>query len=647
MATASQSSLEDQAETILSDLREKPIIKDILDHLRANLPENLHYHSIQHTEDVLREAIVFSIHDGLEKEEIELLAIGAAYHDAGFMETEFNNEKIGAQMAEDAMRKYNGYSENDISCVKDMILDTKLVPTTKGLKQIARSKLSKYLLDADLSNFGRDDFFEKGSLHRKEAGLDEETYLTRSFELLRNHAWLTQAAESLRENTKQQNLKELSKLLLKLKATDDSMQDISLNLERLAFLAKLPLLLNSSFDRKKVIEMTIQNLVSSLEAEAATVFLLNDANTELTFWALAGGNKLELEGKKMPRDKGIVGWVIDRKESLLILDAANDPRFFSDIDKKGGFVTKNLICVPILVRGDTPIGAIQVLNKRGDKAFKEDELLFVEQCAHQVALAIDNARLFEKVEKRKRLLETVHKRKDEMISVIAHEFRTPLGIIQGASDMLASGLLSDEDQIKEMQSSLQHGVERLTYLLSQVKELSVLTPETIKAEQKPFKVENVVNTISGKFSKICKDRSLEFETIVQDGIPDAKGDVELILICLNHLLANAVRFTQDGGKIALNIKEGHGIVEFEVTDTGIGIEESEMNLIFEKFYEVGSALNHSSGDYAFKSGGLGLGLSAVKSILEAHGASIEIESKVSQGSTFRFCLPAAQEGGNS
>ena len=78
----------------------------------------------------------------------------------------------------------------------------------------------------------------------------------------------------------------------------------------------------------------------------------------------------------------------------------------------------------------------------------------------------------------------------------------------------------------------------------------------------------------------------------------------------------------------------------EVSDTGIGLEKDEIPLIFEKFYEVGDSLNHSSGDLEFKSGGLGLGLATVRAILKAHGSTCEVSSDAGKGSTFAFFLPA-------
>ena len=119
------------------------------------------------------------------------------------------------------------------------------------------------------------------------------------------------------------------------------------------------------------------------------------------------------------------------------------------------------------------------------------------------------------------------------------------------------------------------------------------------------------------------------------------ADTTLLLVVLKNLISNSIRFTADGGEIVLRAALQAGLVEISVRDTGIGIEAKELPLIFEKFYEVTDALEHTSGTYEFRSCGLGLGLSSVKTILESHGSEIEVKSEPGKGSEFKFCLRRA------
>ncbi len=352
-----------EPEELVNVLKSKPLISEILARLKSELPKNLHYHSAAHTEDVLHETVLFSMLDGLTDREIELLAVAAAYHDAGFIASPINNESIGARMARAAMEKQGDFSAEEIKLVESMILDTRLVETPTGLKQVASNELSKYLLDADLSNFGREDFFTMGDLLRKELGFDRNLFLQRTLELLSNHSWNVNSSRKLRQAKKDENLRRLNDLVTKLNRSDEHSQALTRGIDRIAFLAKLPLLLNSSLSTREIIGVAVDHLKLRLGAEAGTVFLLNNTLTELTFWAMRGGDGRRLEGQKMPAGRGIVGWVIEKQESVLINDVKSDPRFFAVIDKEGTFLTRNMICVPLTVRGETPIGAIQVINK--------------------------------------------------------------------------------------------------------------------------------------------------------------------------------------------------------------------------------------------------------------------------------------------
>jgi signal transduction histidine kinase len=110
---------------------------------------------------------------------------------------------------------------------------------------------------------------------------------------------------------------------------------------------------------------------------------------------------------------------------------------------------------------------------------------------------------------------------------------------------------------------------------------------------------------------------------------------------MRNLITNAIKFTPDGGHVYVTSEPKTGRVELEVRDTGIGISADEQNAVFEKFYEVRDHLNHNSGTFDFKGGGLGLGLSTVKAILNAHGSGISLKSEPGKGSSFSFCLDSA------
>jgi predicted metal-dependent HD superfamily phosphohydrolase len=204
---------EDAIRQRLDELRQHPIVREALALLVRELPVSLLYHAAPHTEDVLDEVVRFAMTDHRGARELELLAIAAACHDVGFITSPVSNEPLGAAFARERMEMHGGFTPEEIVLVERMILDTALVPTAAGPRQIASTELSRYLLDADLSNLGRDDFFDKGELQRKELGQDVEIFKRNTLALLTAHRWLTEAGRTLREERKKENVRLLRERL--------------------------------------------------------------------------------------------------------------------------------------------------------------------------------------------------------------------------------------------------------------------------------------------------------------------------------------------------------------------------------------------------------------------------------------------------
>jgi predicted metal-dependent HD superfamily phosphohydrolase len=190
----------------LEECRTLPIVASAFDRLRRELPHSLTYHAYAHSEDVFEETIRFAVIGGLHPREVELLAVAAAFHDAGFISTPKENEPLAAELALSEMGTSGGYRSNECALVKQMILDTALKKAQDGLRQHATTPLSGYLLDADLSNLGRDDFFEKGELQRRENDSDEATFWIAALSLIKSHRWNTPGARAMRARKQLRNI---------------------------------------------------------------------------------------------------------------------------------------------------------------------------------------------------------------------------------------------------------------------------------------------------------------------------------------------------------------------------------------------------------------------------------------------------------
>ncbi|MFN4895029.1 MAG: hypothetical protein ACK5GN_10530 [Pseudomonadota bacterium] len=194
-------------------LKQHPAVKEALDLLRGSLPTALLYHAYSHTEDVLYEVVQLASADNLSLREIELLGVAAAWHDVGFIWSRNSNESLGANALRSFLLSSKLFSSAEIETMVQMILDTALVVDGDSFKQVATTPLSCYLLDADLANFGRDDFFEKSELQRRELGDEVTPFRIKTLALLRNHTWLTPAASKRWQTKKDANLAKLAKLV--------------------------------------------------------------------------------------------------------------------------------------------------------------------------------------------------------------------------------------------------------------------------------------------------------------------------------------------------------------------------------------------------------------------------------------------------
>ena len=179
--------------------------------LKRELDKKLVYHCYFHTIDVLNESLRLANEGGLSKRDTELLTIAALVHDAGFLSQHHDNEHIGARIAENAMAEANEYSREEIELVSQMILDTKLV--LEDCAQISKTRLSPYLLDADLSNLGRKVFWIQTRAVASELGVPFEKFVPVTGALMARHRWQSTAGIRLYDDQKVINLEELNSLV--------------------------------------------------------------------------------------------------------------------------------------------------------------------------------------------------------------------------------------------------------------------------------------------------------------------------------------------------------------------------------------------------------------------------------------------------
>lgn len=229
-----------------------------------------------------------------------------------------------------------------------------------------------------------------------------------------------------------------------------------------------------------------------------------------------------------------------------------------------------------------------------------------------------------------RHLERLQKVRSQFIANVSHELRTPIFTIQGFIETLLDGAIDDPKVNKQfLQKANQHTIS-LSNLLSDLIDISMIESGEMRMSYRFFRVNEYIKEIVRQLKSHAEEKGLKLiYHQVRDDL-EVFGDKEKLKQVFVNLIQNAIKYT-DKGTVEVIVEEGKKNVKFIFKDTGIGIPESSINRIFERFYRVDKARSRSVG-------GTGLGLAIVKHILEAHTSVIEVKSVLNEGSEFIFKL---------
>jgi NtrC-family two-component system sensor histidine kinase KinB len=228
------------------------------------------------------------------------------------------------------------------------------------------------------------------------------------------------------------------------------------------------------------------------------------------------------------------------------------------------------------------------------------------------------------------------KMKSDFMAAVSHEFRTPLTSVNMSVDILRQQLLGPlTPPQSELLDSAKQDCERLTKLVRELLQLSKLESGKIEMREEVIDVRKVIGSTLEPLYIQFKEKNVALDTKVDEDLPSLIGDEQQLSWVVSNLVNNALRYTDSGGCVEISARrEGENIL-VQVTDTGKGIPPEYMDKIFDKFVQVKQSLSATPGS-------VGLGLAIAKEIIEMYGGRIWVESRVGEGSTFSFRLPAVQ-----
>jgi signal transduction histidine kinase/DNA-binding response OmpR family regulator len=398
----------------------------------------------------------------------------------------------------------------------------------------------------------------------------------------------------------------------------------------LAMLNQVGQSLTATLDLQQVIDQLLRAVTEIVDAEGGSIWLWDEGRPGWLVCraVLHHGLQHSLVNLHLSPGEGIAGWVAQSGKSAVVGHAPGDRRFSPNIDALTGFHTTSLLAVPLRVR-DAVIGVLEVVNKR-DGSFTQDDCALIETLAASGAIAIDNARMVEELRRHTIEQQARNEELDAFAHTVAHDLKTPLGVVIGYVDVL----------LDEYGALFEGNDEALNYLLAIgrngrkmgniVEELLVLAEVRKKEVQpEPLDMAAVVAEAQQRLTHLVEESQAQI--VLPDTWPTARGYTPWVEEMWVNYISNALKYGGQPPIVELGATEQEdGLVRFWVRDSGPGILPEDQERLFTPFTQLGIIRAH----------GYGLGLSIVRRIAEKLNGKVGVESEVGKGSTFWFALPA-------
>ena len=394
-------------------------------------------------------------------------------------------------------------------------------------------------------------------------------------------------------------------------------------------------------------------------AFGAFFYNVTKANEE-SYWlyALCGADRASFEKFPMPRSTEVFAPTFRGDGVVRSADIRNDSRYGRSSPyfgmPQGHLPVCSYLAVPVTSHTGEVLGGL-FFGHPEPGIFTERSERLVLGIAAQAAIAIDNARLFQKLRdreaelreaagERERILESeraarseaerLGHMKDEFLATLSHELRTPLNAIQGWAALLRQPNISADDQQRGLET-IERNVRAQGQIINDLLDMSRIISGKIHLEVQPMQLHQVIEGSLDVVRQTAIAKRIRMTSLLDSSIGQVRGDPNRLQQVLWNLLTNAVKFTPQGGRIHVVLERVNSHVEIVIEDTGIGIRAEFLPYVFERFRQGDATTTR-------RFGGLGLGLSIVKNLVELHGGSVRVKSPgENQGATFVVALPVS------
>jgi signal transduction histidine kinase len=333
----------------------------------------------------------------------------------------------------------------------------------------------------------------------------------------------------------------------------------------------------------------------------------SDGKSSLVARVLAGGAPVLVSPEASPRLATTSAPLADE------LSAARSPS--SDGLVLGGF--RACVIVPLVAHGRT-IGAVSLISFA--RGYREDDLALTMELAHRLALALDNARLYDEARRAVQV-------RDDVLAIVSHDLRNPLSTILTSTERL---IMRSSDEARQSLERCQRAAQRMTRMISDLVDAASLDTGTLSLDRREHDVVRVIHDALDLLQPLAEARSITLEAVAALEL-SALCDRERVVQVLSNLIGNAIKFAPLGSLVRIAAQPWGDMVRISVADAGPGIAPELLPRIFDRYWHTRSSDNRH---------GAGLGLYIAKGIVEGHGGRIWVDSMLRHGSTFHFTLPA-------
>jgi signal transduction histidine kinase len=385
--------------------------------------------------------------------------------------------------------------------------------------------------------------------------------------------------------------------------------------------------LGSHVDVESYLQMLLSAATELTESESATLLEYDEAAQEFFFRFVPRLHREATQSARIPLKGSVAGWTFLHLKPLVIDDMTQDNRHYRDIDYITGFTTHSILAVPLIVQGK-PIGVFEAFNKK--KKYTGDDILIIEALASLAATAMQNDTRAKNIHSLQEEARDLDRLKNEFIAISSHELRTPLGLILGHATFLKELVGSD---YQEQLDAIIRNATRLKEIIESLTNVDNHETGGALIRSRRVSVARIIEDVNVSFAEMARKKGVALKKKIPSG-QDLMVELDggKISIVLSNLVKNALTFTNEDGEVIVCGEQNPDYVEISVRDTGLGIPAADLPRIFDRFYQVESHLTR-------RHGGMGLGLSVAKAMVEMHGGRIWAESHEGKGSTFTFILP--------